>query len=142
MGPALANAQGLESQLLLDIPFRERQFQGQFGLQSLGLGGQFAGQQGDLRQSIFANLAQAIEQSRAERGFKAQQNAQKGGLGRALGGIAGMALGSFLGPVGGAIGGSVGGRLFGSGSQAGTSPYAASGGQANPSADYYWGGQG
>jgi len=137
MGPALANAQGLESQMLLDIPFRERQMQGQFGLQSLGLGGELAGQQMGLRQSVFANLAQAIEQSRAERGFKSQQN-QQGGFGRALGGLAGGLLGSFLGPVGAGLGAGLGKRLFSSGSQAGNGAFA-SGGAADTGAEYYWG---
>lgn len=137
MGPALANAQGLESQLLLDIPFRERQFQGQFGLQSLGLGGQFAGQQMGLRDMAFANLSRSIEQGLQERQFK---HGQGGGIGRALGGILGAGLGMFTGGLGSSLGRGLGGML--GGIDGGGTQYAASGGRADTSADYYWGGPG
>jgi hypothetical protein len=111
MGPALAQAQGLESQLLLDIPFRERQF----GLQSVGLGGQlnqlqggFGEALGGLRESAFVNLQR---QSAFANQIAQQRRQQHGGFFRALAGVAGLAAGSFLGPIGGAIGQRVAGAI-------------------------------
>jgi len=106
LNPLIAQATGLESQLLLDVPFRERQF----GLQSAGLGSQILGQgfqfqQGaqGLRESAFTQLQRAISQGAAEREFQLEQKSRRGfrPVGRALGGIAGAGLSAFTGGLGG-----------------------------------------
>lgn len=115
MGPALAQAQGRFSELLLELPLRERQL----ALQSVGLGGELAGQQAGvigqqagLRESAFNQLlsAQARGQEEAQ-----LQRSRRGGLGRLLGGLGGALAGGFLGPVGAALGGRIGGMLGGGG---------------------------
>lgn len=115
MAPALANAQGRYSELLLEVPFRERQQ----ALQSIGLGGQLAGQQGQvfgqqqqLRESAFNQLLQAQASAQQEAQLQRQR---RGGLGRTLGSLGGMVAGGFLGPLGGALGSRLGSSLFGGG---------------------------
>lgn len=109
MEPAMARAQGLESQLLLDIPFRERAF----GLESLGAGQNILGQLMQQRQMPFANLAQALESTMQERQHDFQKKQARGGAGRLIGGLLGAGLGAFTGGIGAGVGGFLGNKLFG-----------------------------
>lgn len=116
MGPALARAQGLESQLLLDIPFRERAF----GLESLGAGQNLLGMGLQGRQSTFANLAQALESSMQERQHDFQKKQARRGPGQLLGGLLGAGLGAFTGGIGSVLGAGIGRSILGGGGGGGT----------------------